>query len=217
MRLPIAQFKGIESGPVVIIGNGPSMNDFEGKTFACPIIGINLSVDYFPEQSYFVTVAFDRLNDIAAGKIRANKAVFTCLHKAHVVPDKITQPIVFADMSKEDLYFKLAVCGFMPPKHNIFDPDLEKPTFKTFGGMFAIQVALFLGFTTLYLVGFDGGTVHFKEYRRDHIPAEYHNMCFSHVKEYLKDKPNIKLYNCSKTSKIVWFEYGIPPLKGDLC
>jgi hypothetical protein len=183
------------------------MNKYKGKEFDCPIIGINLSVEYWRDQDYFVTVAYDRLADIAAGKITARKAVFTCLHKAHAIPDSIPQPIAYADMSKPDIYAKSA--------EGIFDIDLTKPTYKTFGGLFATQVAWFLGYNPVYVVGFDGGTHHFKPYRRDNIPAEYHNACFGHVKYWLMDNPEYMLYNCNENSAIEWFDYKEPPFKGE--
>lgn len=210
MKIPIETLANTESGPAVIIGNGPSMNDFKGRKFCCPIIGINLSVAYWPKQDYFVTVAYDRLQDIVSGKITADKAVFTCLHKAHVVPDSIPQPVAFADMSKDDLYLQA-----YKQKISIFNPDLTQPTYKTFGGIFAVQVGFFLGFNPLYVIGFDGGTHHFKDYRRDNIPPEYHNFCFWSVFDWLEKHPEYKLYNCNKASKITWFEYALPPMKGD--
>lgn len=232
MRVPAEQFQNTESGPCVIIGNGPSMNKYKGKEWACPAIGINLSIDYWPNEDYFVTVAFDRLANIAAGDITAKKAVFTCLHKEHAVPPTIPQPVVYADMEYDDIYATFARKRRVQIKadgkvglvenleghikrnpEGIFGFDLTKPTYKTFGGLFAVQVGFFLGFNPLYVVGFDGGTEHFKDYRRDHIPAEYHHACFFHVYAFLEENPQYKLYNCSEESKITWFPHAEPPLK----
>jgi len=89
MLVPIEQFAGIESGPAVILGNGPSLNNYKDRQFACPIIGINSSTSYWPDQDYYVTVAYARLAEVASGEVTARKAVFTCLQKRHAVPDSI--------------------------------------------------------------------------------------------------------------------------------
>ena len=99
----------------------------------------------------------------------------------------------------------------------IFSIDLTKPVRKTFGGIFATQVAFFLGYTTAYLVGFDGGTEKFYGFhtREGETFAVYHNLCMKHIHWWLQDHPQHKIYNCSKDSRIEWFEYAEAPLKDE--
>jgi len=219
MRVPIEQFQNVESGPCVIIGNGPTMNDWKGAEWDCPIIGINRSVDFWSEQDYFVTVAWDRLGDIVEGKITAKKAVFTCLHKASASLDELPQTITYADMSISDIYATTAVKGL-----SMFSTDLTRPILRTFGGVYAVQVAWYLGYNPLYLIAFDGGTEKFygwhprlKELGPNGmlINGGYHNLVFWHVKDFMdknKDK-GYMIYNCNSNSAIRWFDHAQPPLK----
>lgn len=212
MEVDVHNFKGKECGSVVLLGNGPSLNIFKDLDFGCDIIGINSSYQYFPKQKYFVTVAFDRLDDIAHGRIIAQEAVFSCKHKAEAIPGDCLQKIVWVDMNLPDTYFHAAKRW-----RNIFTSDLTRAVPKTFGGLFAIQVALFLGYTTLYLVGYDGGTEKFNgpNPRAGEASPEYHNVCLSHVADWVRNhsESGVSIYNCSPRSKITWFPYSEPPLK----
>ena len=216
MRIPIESYRNTESGPVVILGNGPSLSKHIGQKFSCPIMGINRSVDYWPEQDYFVTVAYDRLADVASGKITAKKAVFSCLHKAEVVPENIPQKITYASMPLPDDYAVLAQKGIVA-----FSKDLTKPIKSCFGGVYATQAALYLGFSEVNLIGFDGGTTKFYGWHPrlvEYAPCglrineTYHKLVFWHLAEYVKVHKEVKVYNCNKDSAIDWFEYREPPL-----
>ena len=217
MKAEISEYRNVESGSVVILGSGPSLNIYEGAEFACDIIGINLSFVMFPKQQYYTTVARDRLSDVDLGTIKADKAVFSCLHKANLVRNEIPQKILWVNMAMDDIYAKVA------RRKCIFTFDLEELVHKTFGGIFSIQIALFLGYRDIYLVGFDGGNDKFREGLKyiEHkgITPEYHAACMWHPyawlkqhNEYFPEAP-VNIYNCSPKSGIPWFPFREAPTK----
>jgi hypothetical protein len=197
--------KGFESGPVAILGNGPSLNNWDLTKLDCPTIGINLSSDRI-ESEYWVTVARDRADDVATGKITAKKAVIT-QRVAHIT-DACPQLVVPVCMPLPDNYGAYSEYGF-----NIFRYDLTKPLHKTFGGMLAVQAALFLGYTTLYLIGMDGGTYHFYPHQRDNIPPNYHRNCFWHVYDWWRGQTAVRIYQTNPSAVIDWFPVKSPPMR----
>jgi len=225
LRVDIANYKGVEFGPAVILGNGPSLDQYEGKEFDSAIVGINCSYLYFPNQDYYVTVAYDRLADVASGTIEAKKAVITCLHKAHAIPDEISQKVAYLDMSLPDDYYEKS------PEKMVFDPDISVPIRGTFGGILAIQSAIFLGFNPIYLVGFEGGSLeHCKKYpagcrvwsvdgkesaaaKWGYIPPEYHLACHWHVYAWLEQRTDIKVYQTNPDAIINWYPVKPAPVR----
>jgi len=216
MYIEPTYFKGMESGPVAILGNGPSLNNWDLTKLTCPTIGINLSSDRI-ESEYWVTVARDRADDVQVGKITAKKAVIT--QRTECITENIPQVVIPVSMPLPDNY------GMYGEKHsrdyqpsdngvNLFQYDLTLPMRKTFGGMLAVQSALFLGYTELYLIGIDGGTHHFYPHRRDNIPANYHRACFWHVYDWWKNQNAIRIYQTNPDAVINWFSIKDPPRLG---
>jgi hypothetical protein len=177
------------------------------------VIGINKTGwgEYWPDQKYFVCVSNDRLDDVNNHAITWEKAMFSCAHKSFRVPEPYPRDIVWVSMPLPDDYFSLAgkVC--------VFNPDLTKPTRKTFGGMFALQVALFLGYTEIYLLGYDGGVANFTGVTRgDNITWDYHDKCFWHPRYWLCLDNNNKaiVYNSGKPeTKITEFQFKEVPVE----
>lgn len=196
-------YRNIETGPVAILGNGPSLNYWDVTKLACPTIGINLSSDRI-ESEYWVTVALDRAQDVAAGKITAKKAVVT----QRDIPHECLQKVIKVDMPLPDNYGKYAAQNI-----NIFHYNLTLPLPKTFGGMLAVQTALFLGYTKIYLLGMDGGTHHFYQHCRDNIPPNYHRDCFWHVYDWMCNQQKVHIYQTNPSAVINWFPSASPPMK----
>jgi hypothetical protein len=189
-------FKGCERGPVAVLGNGPSLNNWNLERLNCDTVGINLSSDVI-ESEYWVTVAKDRADDVEAGKITAKKAVIT--QRVDHISESSLQVVLPVYMPLPDNY------GVYSGQINIFRPDLDKPMVKTFGGMLAVQAAIYLGYSPIYLIGIDGGTHHFYPHRRDNIAPSYHKACFWHVYDWWRNQTDVQIYQTNPDAVINWF------------
>jgi hypothetical protein len=205
MYVDAETFQNTEGGSVCILGNGPSLNKWRLDELDCDTIGINLSTNLI-QSKYYVTVAKDRARDVNDGKITALGAVFTN-RKALINPD-IEQPVVILPMTLADDYARKAVA-----KQPIFDYDLTKPMRATFGGIVATQVALFLGYDTIYYIGMEGGTLHFTGKHRDANRPGYHKTCFWHVAHWWRNQSRVKIYQTIDNSAIDYFPVAMPPMR----
>lgn len=205
MKVDIADYRNTESGAVVILGNGPSLDNYQDKTFKCPVIGINMSYLYAPKQDYYLTVARDRLDDIAQGKIKAEKAIFTCTQRVNRIPEDSEQKILCADMSIQDVYSEYYNLQCL------FHCDLTRPILATFGGIYAIQAAFFLGFNPIYLIGFEGGgKLHCSKHPllgKGWGPLEHHIRVHWHVHHWLQHNPGFEIYQAIPDSGLPYYPY----------
>jgi hypothetical protein len=206
VEIKIQTLQNVERGPVAILGRGPDLNNWKGKKFSVPIIGINTTWKAFPDQEYYVTVAYESITHFNVGDVKiVKKAVFSTSEKRKGFrPTKF--PVAFADMSLTDDY------SHQYKRRCVFDPDLSKPTRATFGGLYAIQCALFLGYNPIYLVGFWGGGMrHFDKPGIGYIPVDYHQRCHWHVQEWLKSHPEIMIYQTCKDAPLTGYKHGVVP------
>jgi hypothetical protein len=232
MKVEAEQFRDAESGTVAILGNGPSINDWDLSKLDCDTIGINRSTDYI-QSKYYATVAKAFAKKVENGEISGHKAVFTCRE----ISEECPEPIVQVNMGLPDSYLKYAGYGIreivdarteevvecklrLHPsgKIPIFSYDLAKPMHATFSGMLALQAALFLGYKKVFLIGMDGGIKRCDGddadwFRHKVIMEEYHKLCFWHVKAWWENQNDVVIRQTNPQAIIDWFPVEAPPMK----
>lgn len=190
---PIAELKGIHSGKVAILFNGPSLADHELWRISCPIIGINRTHRGFdgyegPQPDYLCLVDwywFD--NPKVRDAARSHPAIINGSDHQDNVGWRATRH----------------------PRMSPFSFDLERdgyagPVPATTGHL-ALQVAAWMGFTEIHCLGWDLGGDHFNGTRgsmhfRDAI--RYHKRQAPLLKER-----GVNVYVCgSSASKVEGFE-----------
>lgn len=201
-------YKDIHRGlRVVIVGNGPSAEQYFGKHFDAVVMGVNRSWQYpIGPARYFATMNSSHFNDVFMGKHR---------------PAPHT---VFARASIRNRYRSLKHCrygwyvvfveqeGTSSPEN--FSVDLTQFVAHCFSGIFAIQVALYMGFSEIYLVGFDAhdgeghaGADNSVTGRRSpqlpfYVPAA----------KVARERGQL-IVNCNQDSAIRCFDFGEPPVR----
>lgn len=203
MKTTIFDFKDTHSGSIFILGNGPSLDEIEDfSRLPYPTFGVNRSWRKIRSEWHFISPPDCYFKELAQGKWSADY-IFT--------PGRI-----------ENCYLKLEKHGEHEQHEQIFDhfnfivlpcdTNPRKRGRKKFpyvefsmAGIMAMEIAKYMGFTVLYLLGFDGGHFgHFKTGEADHDPTfidhdkEYHSKMW---KRYVND--GIRVYNCSMESKIM--------------
>lgn len=144
-RLPgddIADVKGTQSGACVVLGNGPSVATTDIRAFRLPVIGCNRTFPGFPgydgpDPDWYC--AIDTLW-IERGEIRNRRGLVNM--SQHHAPIGLR---VSKSYRMDPWSFDLARDGVVPVDT----------------GYCAMQVAVYLGFTELLLVGFEGKGGHF--------------------------------------------------------
>ncbi len=133
MFRPAALFRGIKSGEVYVLGNGPSL---KGATIpeSADVIGVNRS---WMTRASPVHCIVDRTNmvDVWASRPPVVFAHGRLREKLSRYPD--------------DVVLAKARAG------RDFSWDIECGCPISFGGLFGVQVALFLGYGVIHLPGFD--------------------------------------------------------------
>src|SRR3990172_4805950 len=144
---PASMYSGIHPNlRAVVFGNGPSLEHWIDATFDAVLIGCNRSWRWFPRARYHATVNARHYDDLIRGEFRPHTAfVRGQLRKRYrnLKKCRFRDYVVFVDMTASSDPADISA-------------DLTQPVGACFSGLFAIQVALFLGFAEIYLVGFDG-------------------------------------------------------------
>jgi hypothetical protein len=211
--MPIVRAEALqntESGPVALLGNGPSLKLWPLDRLSCPAIGINLSYRWL-RSKYHCFVTGGMVEGLITGKLKG-ALVF---HPSRYLQRYYKFPKSFHQNQL------VAIPELVKQKE--FCWDLDRGSDATFGGIFAIQVALFLGFTELYLLGYDE---HNKEGHFQLLPplpfsgaqAEAPEREETHLPWYplvkcAIDNLGIKVFVCNRESAIRIWPFADPPLK----
>lgn len=187
----IGDFKDLHPGKsVFILASGPSLatTDLEplGKRI---VIGLNRSSLIFPETQYHCTMD-ERLFVEYEDALRKTRYLFTLEDRPFGMPIHL--------LGSEDFSF-----------------DLIKGIYSGYTvSYFALQVAVYMGFTKIFYVGLDlkhhPGQTHFfgkdpvsQNHEQTEFPKMIRMMC--HAAEKLRDR-GIQVYNCSPDTTLTCFE-----------
>ncbi len=159
-QIRMEDLKNTESGPVCLLGSGPSAKDVDFYKINMPCIGINQSwrdmdtpwrvfidpsnwMDLYqgtapkPELAIFPFPAHNNQAQMRVG-IREGH-IFMGIHPK--IPD-LTACVIMHLPEGQTMY-----------KFNAF--KLDEGTFAPFSGIFALELAIWVGYNPIYLVGFD--------------------------------------------------------------
>ena len=139
MTLPIDSFRGIHSGRTFILGNGPSLGDHDLSKLQEPTFGVNRSFKAHASQYH---VASDELT-----------------FREHRSDLRITPRHVFATEGR----FPAEDADWVIPIKTLGDAigwswDLAKGVYPRFSTYVAMQLAVYMGFTDIVLLGTDLGS-----------------------------------------------------------
>jgi hypothetical protein len=166
--LPVPDAPG-SSGVVFIIGGGPSLVDFNfSRLNGRDTIAVNKAILDVPNPKYFVTVDYTFIKKCGKDVIAASSAIkFFVVDKSHEFIKK------FGDNYVDTRY------GLVYEDLDVFDHVIEAHKQDGFGydfgdfrtglnsGYCAVQLAIALGYKTIYLFGFDlsssGNKTHYHE------------------------------------------------------
>ena len=207
---------------IYIIGGGCSITPkmvklLENKT----TIAVNKSFLYFPKSNYFVTMDFTALNKIKSGLKLINESQATRIFIANFTKPYIKEINGRIIDTRTNLIYELKDFDLIIKSHKEEGIGL---TFKEFvngnnSGYCAFQTAVILGYKNIYLCGIDlklsGIYSHFHGGYNEPIKRFEEKLegYFQNWKKGIEElkilKPNIKVYSCSKISRL----NGIIPYK----
>lgn len=199
-----SRYRNIHVGlRAVILGNGPSLERWFGSDFDAVLIGCNRSWRWFPKARYFATVNARHYDDLYRGAFNPHTVFTRAILRRRYRGNKFCRyggRVVFVEAEENS-------------DPNALDCDLEKPVAQCFSGLFALQVAVFMGFSEIYLLGFDGhdGEGHVGDGNRS-TGRRSPQMPFYFAAAELARMNSTKIVNCNKESAITCFEYGAPPI-----
>ncbi len=187
----IGDFKGLHQGKsVFILASGPSLGTLDLTPLGRRIvIGLNRSSLVFPDTHYHCTMD-ERLFHEYEDVLRKTRYLFTLQDRPFGIPIKLLGSEAFSRELTEGIYSGYTVAYF------------------------ALQVAVYMGFTRIYYVGLDlkhqTGQTHFfgnDPVSRNHERTEFPKMArmLQHGADQLAGS-GVRVYNCSSDTTLECFE-----------
>ncbi len=203
---------------VYIIGGGYSLKGFDfNKLKDKDTITINKSIFHVPNPTYFITCDYSFIHRLRhsnlAHNFETNKAVKFFIVQSHLsyliekegkIIDIRTNKYIY-DLKNFDVIIKSYKSEGVGFSWNDFRNGINS-------GFCALQIAILLGYKNIYLLGFDldvkNENTHFHEGYGQSINSfrkkldkylEYYQKALTYLKN---QKPEIKIYSCSKISKL---------------
>lgn len=190
---PIQELKGIHSGKVAILFNGPSMKQHELWSIKVPIIGMNRTHKGWPgydgpDPDYLCLVDPDWFIGKRAETALRHPAIINGGINNHNIGWRATRHPRMAPFS-----FDMGRDGYASPV-------------PCTTGHLALQLAVYMGFTEIYCIGWDMGGRHFDDTKGSpnyHLAVAYHRRQAPLLRER-----GINVYVCgSPDSAVQWFEH----------
>ena len=200
----ISELHNSESGPVALLGNGLSLYglDLRGWAARMPLFGINQSWE-MAATHWRCYVDRPHHEAIARGQAPAPKIAF---HPEGLIPRKVHIPPMPCETVAVRWLPKLA--DFRPPTpfHGL---ELAGGSYAPFAGFFALEIATWLGFNPIVLLGYDGYGGHFNErsLERPENEATMWNESFVGARQVL-DRAGVEVINATVGSRITAFQPG---------
>ena len=137
-------------GAVYLLGCGPSLGEFEPKP-GIDLIGLNRSWLRFPDVADRVIVDAANYIDVRDGRQGCQP------------PRQLWMPLPRVAQQAPDLGPRASNMELvtithlvLPRRRPVFQLNLEEGSWAPFCGLFALEIAVWLGYTDIRLAGFDG-------------------------------------------------------------
>ncbi len=201
----IADFHNAESGPVALLGNGPSLAEWDLPALAerMPLFGMNTSWKLIETRwRCYVDVAHH--DDIRLGRAPAPEVAFFLEdHCRKAKPEPLGPALTRVGVS---ISSRPRPSG----EHGFCGAALGGGSFGLFAGYLALEIAQWMGFNPIHLIGYDGEGGHFDEpdVERSTKETESWRQDFRVARACL-DRAGVRVINCSPASVIDAFEFAV--------
>lgn len=200
------------NNPIYIIAGGPSLKNFDfSKLENKETLVINKAIFDVPNPKTFITMDYSFFNKIDKEKFK--KINVDKVFIANIAPNYIELKNNEIIDTRTNIKYNLSIFDEIIWANNMENIGFKPEDFcsgknSAFG---AFQLALMLGYNPIYLLGYDfiiQDTTHYHEgYNQDKILFqkqldEYFNFFIKSLEIIKTHCPNLKIYNCSKISKL---------------
>ncbi len=197
---------------IYIIGGGSSLKGFDfSKLKDKTTVAVNKSYSYVPDLDYFITIDFTALKKISdINNINPTK-IFVANFTKPYLQEKEGRIVD----TRFNLVYKLEDFDMIVKSKKTEGLGLSFNDFRNGdnSGYCALQLAVVLGYTEIYLLGIDltatgceethfhGGYGENKESFQKKLDSYYQHFVQG-LKELKEKSPNVKVYSCSKISRL---------------
>ena len=195
---------------IYIIGGGYSLKGFAFNKLANKTtIAVNKSYSYVPNLDYFITMDFTALKKIPQIDSISPTKIFTANFTKPYLQEKEGRIVD----TRFNLIYKLEDFDMIIKSYKTEGIGIKFNDFRNGNnsGFCALQLAVALGYTEIYLLGIDlvvgkethwhGGYNESRESFQKKLEQYYQNFVIG-LKELKEKRPDIKVYSCSKISKL---------------
>lgn len=175
----IGNYKGIHSGPVVLLANGETLLDHvrDLPRIACPVIGLNQSWQVYPAPLYHVTLDYShyKLDPAVFDGLKAQNKLFT-------MGQRWTGTVRIPICSDDAVFW----CWDL-------EKDGAKIGWQSVGSVafVTLQLAVYMGFDPIYFVGLDLGGEHFHKRWKTNSHLHQQDMLFRMAAKRLDGKVKV--------------------------
>lgn len=202
---------------IYVIGGGPSVRDYNLRWFKSKdTIAVNKTAGFISNLNYFITLDHSLLNKLNKKEINnikknAKKKIFVVNFGTGVLYRNKQGTVID---KRWDLHYDLSLFDEIIDSYKIDGIGYTKNTFRTGNnsGLCALQYAIIKGYTTINLVGIDlncekNRTQCHNGYGENPRKFksklnEYYFYWKKALQRVKRERPNIKIYSCSKSSRL---------------
>lgn len=196
----------------VVIAGGPSVTKEvidQVKALDMPKIVVNKAILSFPNADCFITMDYSFLNKCDIKQFKGTKIFVANLHPEYMVKYKDT----YKDVRLNKIYDLKGFDKIIESKKKTgFSKDPKDFRNGYHSGHCGIQLAISLGYTEIFLVGFDftceGKETHFHGGYGEGVGAfspklkDYFITTYNALIIFRKNNPGTNFYSCSKISRL---------------
>lgn len=204
--------------PACLLGNGPSLLEWDIKQLRRDHVLVGINKSWTQGQAFYhCAIAWEHVQDLIDGKYSPGRWVGDTFESGVL----FMREAMFSQRAEGALKnWAGTVVPLAQPQRNgsqtWFSADMSQGLHSSFGGQMAIELALWLGCSPFYLLGYDAHNVEGHHHSKDANSSANRQ---KHV-EYLKpvaayaERVGAKVYNANENSAIPHFEFRKPELAG---
>lgn len=211
-------FQAHRGEPACLLGNGPSLLEWDIQQLRRDHVLVGINKSWTQGQAFYhCAISSEHVQDLIDGKYSPGRWVGGMFEPGVL----FMRETMFSERAQHALKnWQGTVVPLKQPQRNgsqtWFSADMSLGLHSSFGGMMAIELALWFGCSPIYLLGYDAHNV------EGHHWAQDANRSANRRKqvEYLKpvaayaERIGAKVYNANENSAIPHFEFRQPEVAG---
>lgn len=198
---------------IFIVGGGPSLKDYDFKQLrGKETIAVNKAVFDLEKPTYFITMDYTFIQRYGRWMLQQSRKNLTNIFVANLEKLHLKDDGTMVDLRINLVYnlsfFHITIKSYYAQRMGLKFEDFRHGECS---GYCALQFAIIMGYSPIYLLGIDltcRGVTHYhggygEDWKKfNHKLKRYYEYFKFGLKDIKKKQPDIEIYSCSKTSRL---------------